>query len=714
MLGFTQMLMDTIRKEVPKYIVMTFDKGRTFRHDVSPDYKATRSAMPDDLREQMKRVRQIVEAMGIPIVEKEGFEADDLIGTLALQAEQEGLDTYILTGDNDQHQLVTDHVWVISPGGYRMRFSEPTLYDVEKVEERYGFAPELVPDYKALVGDKSDNIPNVPGIGEKTASGLLQRYGSLEGVYEHLDELKPKQAESLREHADQAKQSKHLATIVRDAPVELDIEASRIQDFDRQRVLDLLRELEFRKLLGTFNQVEAAINQQPVQPQAAPALPSARPSGPTQLDMFAPDGADGAEPAVPETPANRSSVSAFQADEERIKAGVPERVTIVRKPKELAALVDLLRQVGRFTVDTEATSAVEMDADLVGISIAPHTPDGNVEAGFYIPVGHVEAHEGAPPTRARDQLSLEQVRETLGRVLRDPTVLKDAHNAKYDMMVLTRAGMPVEGLGADTMIAAYLAGQNSTSLKDLAFTQLSVQMVPIEELIGKRGKNQLTMDLIPIETAAPYAVADAAVTERLWHHFIPKLEEDGLLKLFDDVEIPLVPVLADMELTGVALDIPWLQQLSTKIHTLLVAAQDKVYLEAGHHFNINSSQQLGQVLFEELKLPGRKRTQTGYSTDRDVLDSIRTLHPIVESVIEVRQLIKLKNTYIDALPLLVRSDTGRVHTSLTSRWRLRVACRPASLTCRTFPFARKSGATSARLSSPTPRAHTSCSMKRAC
>src|SRR5438874_9684377 len=258
-LGFTQMLMDTLRKEVPQYIVMTFDKGRTFRHEASADYKATRAAMPDDLRSQMSRVRQIVEAMGIPIVELEGFEADDLIGTLSKQAEERGLETYILSGDNDQHQLVSEHVRMIAPGGWRQRFSEAKIYDVPAVQERYGFGPELVPDFKALVGDKTDNIPNVPGIGDKTASTLLVQYGNLEGILDHIDELKPKVQETLRAHEEQARKSKELATIVKDAPVTLDLEASHVQGFDREKLLKLLQELEFRTLVSKVYQVEKAL-----------------------------------------------------------------------------------------------------------------------------------------------------------------------------------------------------------------------------------------------------------------------------------------------------------------------------------------------------------------------------------------------------------------------------------------------------------------------
>ncbi|MFL5735511.1 MAG: DNA polymerase I, partial [Chloroflexia bacterium] len=558
---------------------------------------------------------------------------------------------------------------MIAPGGYRQRFNEAKIYDVPAVYERYGFGPELVPDYKGLVGDKSDNIPNVPGIGEKTASALLVQYGSLESILDHLDELKPKQAETLREYADQARRSKHLATIVRDAPVQLNLEESQASGFDRERVVALMRELEFRRLLDTLNQVEAVLHGtagagedgQPTTEEAPQDPAAARvPERDHQLSMF--DG--GAGPAEkPAANARRSTAAALEVPADRIRAGVPPNVYIVKTEKQLKDLVQNLRDAGRFNVDVESTSAEEMDADLVGISIAPPTESGDVQEGYYIPVGHLTVPEEGPPTLDKTQLPLDTVRDLLAPLLTDETVLKDAHNAKYDSMVLRRAGMPVEGLGVDTMIAAYLLGRNSLSLKDLAFTELGVQMVPIEELIGKRGRNQLTMDLVPIDAAGAYATADVAVTERLRHQFMPQLEADGVLELMQEIEMPLIPVLAGMELVGVALDVPWLQKLSTIMHRKVGELQEKIYEEAKHPFNINSPQQLGQVLFEELQLPGRRRTQTGYSTDREVLDNLRGLHPIVDELIEYRQLIKLKNTYIDALPLLVRSDTGRVHTS---------------------------------------------------
>ncbi len=673
-LGFTQMLLDTLRSQAPQYAVMTFDKGRTFRHEEFAEYKAQRGSMPDDLRPQFDRIRQVIAAIGMPVLELAGYEADDLIGTLSKQAEKLGLETIILTADNDQHQLVTEHVRLLAPGGYYQRFSEARLYDVQAIHDRYGFGPELVPDYKALVGDKSDNIPNVPGIGDKTATALLAQYGSLEGILEHLDELKPKQQESLRAHADQARRSKQLTTIVCDAPVTLDVEASRMNGFDKEALFSLFQELEFRSLVGKVNQVESvlaeatgreiAVTEADTEGEQGSETPSDGKS-PRQLDMFAVEGqpADEKERAPEQMPnlSNRSTLAALQVSEERTLAGVPPTVHIVLDGDALAALVTRLRSDGRFTVDVEATSQDDMDAALVGIAIAPSSSDDQVDEAYYVPVGHGTL-DGQLFERDESQLALEIVQSHLALVLADESIVKDGHNLKYDIKVLARAGMPVSGLGFDTMIAAYLLGETGISLKDLAFTKLGIQMVPITELIGK-GRTQITMDRVPIETSAGYAAADVAVTERLRHLFGPQLEMMGLRELFDGIEMPLVGVLAEMELAGVAIDVPVLQSISTVIHKKLIELENLIYEEAKHPFNINSPTQLGRVLFEELQLPGRKRTQTGYSTDREVLDSLRGLHPIVDMTLEYRQLIKLKNTYIDALPLLVRTDSGRVHTN---------------------------------------------------
>jgi DNA polymerase-1 len=682
-LGFTQMLLDTLRNHAPEHVVVTFDKGRTFRHEDFAEYKANRASMPDDLREQWGRVRQIVDAMGIPIVEMEGYEADDLIGTLAKQGEAEGLDTYILTADTDQHQLITEHVRMIAPGGYKQRFSDARIYDLEAVQERYGFGPELVPDYKALVGDKTDNIPNVPGIGEKTASALLVQYGSLEGILEHIDELKPKIQESLRAHEEQARHSKQIATIITDVPISLDLVESNMGSFDTDRVMRFIQELEFRSLVNKVHQAAAALAAaaSPLAPAGAPTPDEAAdtsniaesPDAPRQTSFFD-DGAPRAAasnvqaastPPVPTpTDARRSSAAALEQESTRLLAGVPRSVVVVRDLATLESLAAKLREEGRFTIDMEATAQDDMDALPVGIAIALQAKGAQVDEGYYIPVGHLpppSETEGEAVER-EPQISLDDVRNVLGPILYDRGILKDGHNLKYDIKVLARAGLPVRGLGMDTMIAAYLLGETGISLKDLAFTRLSVQMVPITELIGK-GRTQTTMDYVTVELAAHYAAADVAMTEQLRNLFTPDLERAELYSLLTDIEMPLVSVLADMELTGIAIDVPWLQKLSTILYAKVAELQMQIYEEAKHPFNINSTQQLGTVLFDELQLPGRKRTQKGYSTDREVLDQLRGLHPIVDSVIEYRQLIKLKNTYIDALPLLVRHDTGRVHTS---------------------------------------------------
>ncbi|HET9492699.1 MAG TPA: 5'-3' exonuclease H3TH domain-containing protein, partial [Chloroflexia bacterium] len=512
-LGFTGMLFDTLRNHFPQHVVVTFDKGKTFRHEASAAYKAQRGPMPDDLREQLGRVRQLIEAMDIPIVELAGYEADDVIGTLSRQAEDQGLETYILTADTDQHQLVSEHVRMIAPGGYAQRFSEARVYDMDAVRERYGFGPELVPDYKALVGDKTDNIPNVPGIGEKTASQLLQQYGSLEGILEHIDELKPKQQESLRAHAEQAQHSKTLTTIVRDAPVDLDLARTEITGFHTEDVLQLLRELEFRSLVEKFNQVEAAYSGKATgasaqadetTAEAAPSTDGKR-TGPQQLSMFGDETTAttaASEPTVDTT--RRTAASELGSDEARARAGIPANVHVVRTEHDLSALAALLRRTGRFTIDVESTSSDEMEADLVGIAIALPSEDDVVDDGYYIPVGHRTGDDAATAKPDKNQLTVEAVKKHLGPVLADPAIKKDAHNAKYDLKVLNRSGLPVEGLGYDTMLAAYLAGETSTGLKDLAFTKLGVQMVPITELIGK-GRNQTTMDLVSVDLAAPYA-----------------------------------------------------------------------------------------------------------------------------------------------------------------------------------------------------------------
>jgi DNA polymerase-1 len=596
--GFTLMLLAVLNRFRPDQIVMTFDVGRTFRHDLSADYKATRAPMPPELRQQMDRIRQLVAAFAIPIREVKGFEADDVLGSLATRAAAEGFLVRIITGDSDLLQLVTDAIHVVTPGANNS-FSELREYDVAAVRERYGFDPPLVADYKALVGDKSDNIAGVEGIGAKTASALLAQFGPVENLGDHLEEIKPPKARKALEEGglQTARAAKELTTIRRNLDVELDL-AGREGGFDRERVVELFRELEFRSLVGQIPE-----------PWNAPDRPAA--------------------PAVEKEPPLEY-----------------DRITVADQAA-LDALVEELRRGEPFAIDVESDSIDPIRADLVGIAIATAPT-----RSYYIPVAHREG----------TQLPLAQVRQALKPILSDAKYPKYTHHGKYDLLVLRRAGMELHGIVFDTMLAAYLMSESSVGLKDLAFTKLGIEMTPIEELIG-RGKAQITMDEVDIQRSTDYAGADVHVTYRLVEVFAPGIEERGLEGVLNQMELPLVPVLADMEQTGIALDGGYLNELSGKITAVIAQREREIHDLAGHPFNINSTQQLAKVLFEELGLPGKKRTQTGYSTNQDVLEDLRDKHPIINAILEFRQLGKLKSTYVDALPAMINPATGRVHTS---------------------------------------------------
>jgi len=587
--GFTTMLLEVLNDFEPDYIIVCFDSGKSFRQELFSAYKAHRPETPDDLRHQLERIRQILAAFGIPIVTHEGYEADDLIGTLAQQAVEQGLDVIIVTGDTDLLQLVDEHVRVILPG--RQRFGDYRVYDRQAVIERYGFPPERLAEYKALVGDPSDNIPGVPGIGEKTATRLLQQYPSLEAMLAHLEEIQPARVrEALRAAQETVLASRALATIVREAPVTLDLERARFGSFDRERVLALFRELEFRSLV--------------------PRLP---------------------QPRQPSTPSAR----------------VQSERHAVLSTADLQHLLQNLEACEAFALDVETTALHPMYAELVGLAIAT-APDHS----FYIPLGH---------STGDAQLEVREVIAALGPHLRSDRLRRFAHNGKYDALVLERAGFPRPRIDFDTMIAAYLLGENALGLKELAFTKLGWEMQEITELIG-RGKKQLTMDRAEIARVTQYACADVEATYRLVEVLRPQLETQNQTRLFLDIELPLIDVLIDMEKAGIAIDVPYLEQLSKDLERQLLQLERRIYELAGRPFNINSPQQLSTILFEELRLPRGKRTKTGYSVAQEVLESLRDAHPIVDAILEYRQLAKLKSTYVDALPTQVHPETGRVHT----------------------------------------------------
>ncbi|MCC6628448.1 MAG: DNA polymerase I [Chloroflexi bacterium] len=591
--GFTRMLLDVLQTHQPEYILLTLDSGPTFRHDEYAEYKAHRPVMPDDFQRQVVRVKEVVDALNIPIYQLPGYEADDVIGTMARQAPAHGLQVLILTGDRDLLQVVAPAVEVLTPSS--RSFSDAARrFDEAEVMARYGFSPALLPDYKALTGDTSDNIPGVPGIGDKTAKALITAYGPLEAVLDHVDDVTPKRAQAaLREHAELARRSKRLATIVTDLPIVLELERCHARDFDRERVVRLFRELEFRSLLARLPDSTRA---------AAPVAATA--------------------------------------------AGTHE---VVRTE---AALVDLVARLrGQpFAVDTEADALDPINAALVGISLAHEAGHG-----YYLPVGH---RDGSP------QLSLDAVRRHLGPLLADSAQPKIAHHAKYDLLVLENAGITLAGVSFDTMIAAYLLGASSVGLKDLAFKELGREMVPIEELIG-RGKSQITMAEVATERAAAYAADDACCTMGLAEVLAPRLDERGLRRLMDEIEMPLVPVLARIERWGVAVDVDYLQELAKLLELQIRQLEARIHALAGHPFNINSPQQLSRVLFEELGLKGGRKTATGFSTASEILEALAPSHEIVSEVLGYRQLVKLKGTYVDSLPLAVNARTGRIHTSFS-------------------------------------------------
>ena len=665
--GFTRMLLDVLRIIKPQYLALTFDRPTpTFRHKEFAPYKAHRPSLPDSMRAQFGRVRDVVAAFNIPIYELDGFEADDLLGTLSRQAEARQVRTVIATGDLDTLQLIDD--WIRVTFARSPRRGEFEYFDRAAVEARYGFGPEHVVDYKALVGDTSDNIPGVPGVGQKTATKLIQQYGTLEDILAHTDELAPRVKVALTENRDQAIQSKRLATIVTDAPVTLDLEGARALNYDPDAARRVLYELEFYSLADKLPRrlgeedapVVVARETRPAPANVAVRPVSANAAGDgddaAQLNLFGQDelqalaeeGDVVAPPLAPSVTPKTPTAAASKST----------NTLIIDTSEALDVLARALAGADIFAFDLETDSTNELQAGIVGLSFAL----GPGEA-FYIPVGHTTDSEGNAPAY---QLPETDVLNRLRPVLADEAVGKVGHNAKFDMLVLAQHGVPVRGLRFDTMVAAYLLnpGRRGLGLKEQSFEQLGIIMTPIDELIGK-GRNQITMAQTPVRLAADYAGADADITLRLMHKLGPMLDARGLRKLFDDIEVPLVPVLTRMELTGMLVDRDFLRRMGMELEEQCAALVQEIYDSVGHQFNVNSPRQLGEVLFGELKLPHGRKTKTGYSVDAEVLDGLRGQHAAVDHLLEYRQLSKLKSTYVDGLLELINPNDGRVHTSFS-------------------------------------------------
>jgi len=590
--GFASMLLDVLRAHQPDCVLITFDVGKSFRHVQFKDYKAHRAPMAEEMRGQMQRIREVIATLNIPIYEADGFEADDVIGTLANQAAEQGMLALIVTGDSDLLQLINENIHAVLPGA--QRFGDYRLFDRQAVIDRYGFGPERLAEYKALVGDKSDNIPGVPGIGEKTAKGLIEKYPSIEEILAHVDEITPTRARnSLAENADLAYQCRELATIVTNVPVELEIERCTVGDYDREKVVGLFRMLEFRSLV---NKLPDSVRE------------------PMQVEVVA-----SSQQAEPVTVHDRAG---------------------------LEALANEIRSAEAISLDVETDSTSPITSTLVGIAIATAE-----DRAFYIPV----MHASEPVADSAEVLAI------IGPALAaHENVI--THHGKFDLAVMQRHGYADIRINFDTMLAAYLLGETGIGLKDLAFRYLGWEMTPITDLIGT-GKSQTTMDNVAIDEATKYAGADVEGTLRLLPVLRPQLVEREQMSLLEDIELQLVPILIGMELIGIAIDTSVLTEIDADVSQQIAEREREIYDAVGHEFNIASTKQLGEVLFEELKLPTGRKTKTGYSVGQEVLDGLRGAHPAVDAILLHRTLKKLKSTYIDALPLQVNPKTGRIHTN---------------------------------------------------
>jgi DNA polymerase-1 len=572
--------------------------------------------MPDDLRVQIERIRQLVDAFGFPRLEMEGFEADDVLGSVAKMAVEKGLAVKIITGDRDLLQLVNDHIIVNLAG---KTLSDAKDYFTQDVKDYLGVYPNQVVDYKALVGDSSDNIPGVQGIGEKTAVSLFETYQTLDDIYFHLGDLPTRVKTRLEIGRDSADMSRMLATIRTDLNIQLDLTQAKTDHISFENVEKLFVELEFKTLQNRLRTLSGG------------GVASGVPVKQGQMTFF------------DETPTNLGTNPKHEIN-----------TIVIRDAHGLQEMCNNLKSAEWIALDTETTSTNPMRADLVGISLSHQKGEG-----YYIPVGH---RDNTP------QLFLSDIQQILGPILVNSKIKKVGHNLKYDLLVLRRHGLPVFPSSCDTMIAAWLIDPAShrLGLKDQADDLLDISMTHIEELIGT-GKNQRSMADIPVENAAPYAAADAEVTLRLLTALQPVLEERKSTSLLDDVEMPLLPVLADMEQTGIGLDIDFLKSMSRELTSRLAEIEIEVLKGVGYPFNINSTQQLSTALFTTLKLepPDRRKTTASghFSTSADILEQLKGKHPIVDLILEHRELSKLLSTYITALPLQVNPQTRRIHTS---------------------------------------------------
>ena len=599
--GYAESLLRVLEVLKPTHIVAAWDMGgKTFRHEASEAYKATRRETPPDLLPQMARVREMLETFNIPIFEMAGYEADDLAGTISNIAAKQGVETWIVTLDTDLVQLIGPNINVFM---FRPYQRDVVMYDEAKAAERYGFSPKFMIDYKALKGDTSDNVEGIKGIGEKTATDLIRQFGGVPAIYENIELTRGAVKQKLLDGKERAFANLHLVTIQTDLPIEFKLDDCRVKDYDRNRVMDFFRELEFRSLI----------------------------------------------PRLPQSLGDETAAAAAEAAPEAEEAeGV--HYTCVTEESQLRALGEALRAAGAFGFSALSTGGGTSDQMLLGLAFA--TAPGKA---WYVPVGHAPRLDAATA-----QLSVDSVRTTLGPLLADASLRVTTYGTKSLMHQLDQYSMGIEGDEFDVSIAAFLLGETSQNLGALVNEQLGIEMVSLPSLTGT-GRNTVSLAQVDLEKVSEYACQQAEMLLRIRPELEEQLKERGQWPLFAEMELPLVPVLYRMEKLGIAVNVEVLHDLSKAMVTDIDRAEREIYALVGHEFNIGSPQQLSDVLFKEMGLPKSRKTTQGYSTDQRALESLRPITPIIDLIFEYRGLTKLKSTYTDSLPLTLGPD-GRIHT----------------------------------------------------
>ncbi|MDQ3109675.1 MAG: DNA polymerase I [Bacteroidota bacterium] len=632
-LGFTNTLLEVLKKEKPSHIAVVFDTSApTHRHIEFEAYKAQREAMPEDLSKAIPYIYKLLDALNIAAVESDGFEADDVIGTLAKMAEKNDFTTYMMTPDKDFGQLVSEKIFIYKPSRLG---NGVEIMGVAEVCKRWEIenVGQLI-DILGLMGDASDNIPGIPGVGEKTAIKWVKEFGSLEKLLENTATLKDKIKEKVETNRELAIQSKRLATIVCDVPLLFDEEQLRYKEIDREKVKVLFAELEFRRLAATLLGEELSADTLPENTNGEEGASKKTKSG--QIDIFGNTGGAADEELKEDAPV-------YQTIE-----NVPHTYFLADTFEKRKELIETLSSLKQFCFDTETTGLNTLTAELVGFSFSWKSKEG-----WYVPV-------------PAEQSEAQKIVDEFKMLFANESIVKIGQNIKYDLNVLKKYGVEIKGTMFDTMIAHYLLNPDMRHGMDvLAETYLNYSPVSIETLIGKKGKNQISMRDVPVEKISAYAAEDADITWQLMEVFAPQLKDANAQKLFDEVEMPLVPVLAAMEREGIAIDSATLKKYSAQLETEIITIDDEIQKLAGTPFNISSPKQVGDILFEVLKIAEKpKKTKTGqYATGEDILQKLIKKHPIIEKILEYREMVKLKNTYIDTLPQMVNEQTGRIHTS---------------------------------------------------